>query len=112
MTFLKNIQFTHLIKIDGCLKEFNFRKSNGSLETIFTVDTVDLQGTRIVFNMHAEGKEWKINQKELPLWIIQNEEKLNASINNELAVQEIYFVRPDANTQSQLHKLFSMFGIN
>ncbi len=112
MTFLKNIQFTHLIKIDGCLKEFNFRKSNGSLETIFTVDTIDSKGTRIVFNMHDEGKFWKINQRELPSWIIQNEEQLNASIKKELAIQEIYFVRPGSGTPSQLHRFFSMFGIS
>lgn len=28
MHFVKNLQFTRLYKVDGCLKEFNFRKSN------------------------------------------------------------------------------------
>jgi len=112
MNFLKNIQFTHLIKIDGHLKEFNFRKSNGSLETIFTVDTIDARGKRIVFNMYDECNVWKLKQEELPNWIIENQNHLNESIRKELAVQEIYFVRPADNTVRQLSRFFSLFGLS
>lgn len=112
MTFLKNIQFTHLIKIGDHLKEFNFRKPNGSLETIFTVDTIDKKGTRIVFNMNKTGTQWKIMQKDLPDWITANEMQFNESINKELSTQEIYFVKPETPQHSQLNKLFSLFGIH
>ncbi|MFT3911728.1 MAG: hypothetical protein QM737_20055 [Ferruginibacter sp.] len=111
MTFLKNIQFSHLIKIGANLKEFNFRKSNGSLETIFTVDTIDAKGNRIVFNMHNTGNEWKIIQQELPVWILANEDQLAASIQKELAVQEIYFVKPVEQQPHQLSKLLQLLGI-
>ena len=112
MTFLKNIQFSHLIKIDGHLKEFNFRKSNGSLETIFTVDTLDTKGTRIVFNMQQVAAEWKIVQQDLPHWITENEYQFQQSIMNELAVQEIYFIKPTEQHDTQLGKLFNLFGLH
>lgn len=35
--FNKNIQFTRLIKAEGHLREFNFRKVNGLHEELFTV---------------------------------------------------------------------------
>lgn len=113
MLFLKNIQFTHLIKINGSLKEFNFRKSNGSLKTIFTVDTLDPKDPRagrIVFNMHDTGSEWKIMQTSLPAWIIENESQLNESIYKELAIQDIYFPFSAADNKWQFSKVFSMLG--
>lgn len=112
MTFLKNIQFSHLIKIDAHLKEFNFRKSNGSLETIFTVDTLDARGNRIIFNMYNTGNEWKIKQHELPSWIIENEKQFNESINKELLIQEIYFVKPIEPQSKQLNRFLNLFGIS
>ncbi len=36
--FVKNIQFTKLLKAEGRLREFNFRKLGGQQEGIFTVD--------------------------------------------------------------------------
>ncbi|MEO8770312.1 MAG: hypothetical protein ABI402_09520 [Ferruginibacter sp.] len=112
MTFLKNIQFSHLIKIDAHLKEFNFRKSNGSLETIFTVDTLDAKNNRIIFNMYDTGSEWKIKQRELPSWIMDNEMQLNESIRRELAVQDIYFVKPAEHQPKHSNRFFSLFGIS
>ena len=40
--FTKNIQFTRLVKADGRLREFNFRKYRGEEgELLFSVDVVD-----------------------------------------------------------------------
>ncbi|MEO6668271.1 MAG: hypothetical protein ABIN36_02275 [Ferruginibacter sp.] len=112
MTFLKNIQFSHLIKIDTHLKEFNFRKSNGNLETIFTVDTLDARNDRIIFNMYNTGTDWKIKQSGLPSWIMENEMQLNKSIQQELAIQEVYFVKPTAASPKQFSRFFNLFGIS
>ena len=60
--FTKNIQFTRLLKADGRLKEFNFRKINGIKEGMFTVDVSDDRGNRIIFRMQKEDNGWKIMQ--------------------------------------------------
>ena len=58
--FNRNIQFTKLIKAEGRLREFNFRKVNGLLEELFTVDVSDDRGNRIMFKMQKQGNEWLI----------------------------------------------------
>lgn len=81
---IRNIQFTKLIKADGKLKEFNFRKPNGSPEALFTVDVIDGRGNRLIFNMKYVNKEWKIIGAELPSWITENESVFNKIIETEL----------------------------
>ena len=66
LKFVKNIQFTRLIKADGRLKEFNFRKPNGREEGLFTVDVIDDRGNRIIFNMAKEENAWRIVSENLP----------------------------------------------
>ena len=73
LKFVKNIQFTRLIKVDGQLKEFNFRKPNGRQEGYFTVDVIDATGKRIIFNMEMADQRWKIITANLPGWIIESE---------------------------------------
>ena len=73
LKYVKNIQFTRLIKCDGKLKEFNFRKPNGKQEGLFTVDVIDAKGSRIIFNMDMLENTWKITNNELPQWILDNE---------------------------------------
>lgn len=82
MYTVKNIQFTKLYKVDGYLKEFNFRKSNATPQGRFSVDTVDARGNRIMFFMDKEdAADWKINQREeLPAWIIEQEPNLREAI--------------------------------
>ncbi len=83
LKFIKNIQFTKLIKIDGRLKEFNFRKPNGKEEGLFTVDVIDERGTRIIFNMEKTDSTWKIINAQLPDWIIKSETAFHEIIDEE-----------------------------
>jgi hypothetical protein len=75
-----------LVKADGRLREFNFRKSNGLQEGLFTVDVSDDRGNRLVFKMEKEGSEgiWKILKQQLPTWIWENEAVFHALIEEEL----------------------------
>ena len=83
--FTKNIQFTRLVKAEGRLREFNFRKFKGdNSEMLFSVDVVDDRGNRIIFRMRKEGDRWKILPGQLPAWILNNENNLNALIEEEL----------------------------
>jgi len=82
--FTRNIQFTRLLKAEGRLREFNFRKQNGLQEGLFTVDVVDDRGNRILFRMQKDETGWKIVQQSLPEWIWKNESNLNDLIEEEL----------------------------
>ncbi len=85
--FNKNIQFSKLIKADGRLREFNFRRVNGLLEELFTIDVSDDRGNRIMFKMRKEGNEWLISsEKALPEWIISNSLHFSESIEEELRI--------------------------
>jgi hypothetical protein len=82
--FNKNIQFSKLVKADGRLREFNFRKINGLAESMFTVDVSDDRGYRIMFRMKKEGPDWKIMESKLPHWIQANEPVFHDLIEEEL----------------------------
>ena len=85
MLFVKNIQFSRLVKADGSLREFNFRKHSDSQGGIlFSVDVCDLRNNRIVFKMQHKETAWKIVQTPLPEWVIKNEHVLNDLIEEEL----------------------------
>ncbi|TMI96192.1 MAG: hypothetical protein E6H06_04545 [Bacteroidetes bacterium] len=79
----KNIQFSKLVKTEGRLREFNFRKSNPDA-VLFFVDVTDDRSNRIFFQMKKENESWKIEPQLLPDWIIKNEEKLHEVIEEEL----------------------------
>jgi len=84
LDFVKNIQFTKLIKVDGRLKEFNFRKPNSRHEGSFTVDVMDDNGNRIIFRMELSDNNWKIaSQQLLPEWVVKSEHAFNAMIDEE-----------------------------
>ncbi|MBS1597641.1 MAG: hypothetical protein JST75_05415 [Bacteroidetes bacterium] len=82
--FNKNIQFTKLVKADGRLREFNFRKTNGIQGELFTVDVSDDRGNRIMFRMQKADGSWKIMEQQLPAWIIENEANFHELIEEEL----------------------------
>ena len=80
---IKNIQFTKLIKVNGKLKEFNFRKPNGRQEGLFTVDVIDERGSRIIFSMQKTDSNWKITDLQLPDWVINTEPAFQEIIEEE-----------------------------
>jgi hypothetical protein len=82
--FIKNIQFTKVLKAEGRMREFNFRKPNGREQALCTVDVSDDRGHRIVFNMEKENNDWKIIPQPLPAWVSQLENKLSELIEEEL----------------------------
>jgi len=83
LEFIKNIQFSRLIKINGRLKEFNFRKPN-SKESPFTVDVIDERANRIIFQMQKSEDAWRIVPQPLPVWVLQNESAFSEVIDEEL----------------------------
>lgn len=83
LKFVKNIQFTRLIKVDGKLKEFNFRKPNGREDGLFTVDVIDSRGNRIIFNMEKTNNDWKIVSNNIPEWLFETENAFNEIIEEE-----------------------------
>ena len=87
--FNRNIQFSKLIKADGRLREFNFRKVNGLVEELFTVDVSDDRGNRIMFRMRKEGNDWLIlTDKPIPDWIWNNNISFKEAIEEELKTTE------------------------
>lgn len=83
--FIKNVQFTRLLKAEGRLREFNFRKPNAREEAPCTVDVCDDRGHRIIFRMEKENNAWKIMPQPLPVWILQLESTLDKLIEDELS---------------------------
>ena len=86
LKFVKNIQFTKLIKVNGRLKEFNFRKPNGKQEGLFTIDVIDENAKRIIFSMEKSDTAWKITNTLLPAWVIENETVFNEIIEEEFKI--------------------------
>ena len=81
--FTPNIHFTKLVKAAGKLREFNFRKLKNVEPPLFSIDVADDRGNRITFKMQQEGSAWRLQEAELPQWITQVEEELNAKIAEE-----------------------------
>jgi hypothetical protein len=73
-----------LIKTEGRLREFNFRKSNPNGDVLFFVDVTDDRSNRIIFQMQKENELWKILPQLLPDWVLKNEEKFHELIEEEL----------------------------
>ena len=83
--FIRNIQFTRLIKINGRLREFNFRKLNGAQEGFFSVDVSDDRGNRLMFTMQRQqGRYTLIPSTQTPDWITEQEAELAEQIETEL----------------------------
>ena len=79
----KNVQFSRLVKTEGRLREFNFRKSNNGTP-LFFVDVTDDRSNRILFQMQKDNENWKIQAQLLPDWILKNEDVLHGFIEDEL----------------------------
>lgn len=84
LQFYKNIQFTKLIKVDGRLREFNFRKHGDVLQKhVCSINVADDRGNRIIFEMQKQDTGWKIKQQQLPVWILDNENNFQQLIEEE-----------------------------
>ena len=83
--FNKNIQFTKLVKADGRLREFNFRKTNGMQGELFTVDVSDdPAATALCLGCKKPMVRWKIMDQQLPAWTIENEPGFHELIEEEM----------------------------
>jgi hypothetical protein len=81
---IKNIHFTKLLKCNGRLREFNFRKIPGPTE-LFHIDVSDDRGNRLMFKIQKEDSgNWRIIHQDLPQWIYESEPKLQEQIEEEL----------------------------
>jgi len=74
-----NITFSLLIKINGRLREFNFRKRT---DLNYDTDTTDERGNRFVFRVIKENGAWKIKGQELPKWLMESDLILHEALEN------------------------------
>ena len=65
----KNIQFTKLLKAGGRLREFNFRKSQGLKDAMFTIDVASETGERQYIIFRLVNEQWILENKKLVLWV-------------------------------------------
>ena len=76
-----NIAFTLLIKVNGRLKEFNFRKRS---EVNYDANTNDELSSRYFFGMQKIEGVWKITGKDLPAWLLDNEALISESLEKKI----------------------------
>ncbi len=69
MTQPKNIQFTRLIKAGGRLREFNFRKSQGLNNALFSIDVVSDNSDRHYLLFSQVNGTWILETKKMIPWI-------------------------------------------
>ena len=85
---IKNIQFTRNLKVNGLVREFNFRKISGPPDELFHVDVVDDRGNRIMFRMQKTGdSHWHFLHPNMPGWIMEAETGLDKIIEDELQAE-------------------------
>jgi hypothetical protein len=84
--FTKVVHFTKLIKAGGRLREFNIRKLKHPDKELFSIDTVDDRGNRIIFQSEKTGGNWHIipGEHPLPVWVAEVEAKIGDAIEEEL----------------------------
>ena len=84
--FTKVVHFTKLIKAGGRLREFNIRKLKHPDKELFSIDTVDDRGNRIIFQSEKIGGNWHIipGEHTLPVWVGEVESKIGDAIEEEL----------------------------
>lgn len=78
-----NIAFTIVIKINGRLKEFNFRKRSDNL---YDANTNDEYSIRYYFQMQKDDKTgWQISGHSLPAWIPNSQHIISEALDNQIA---------------------------
>jgi hypothetical protein len=81
---IRNIHFTKLLKVNGRVREFNFRKLPGN--DLFHIDVSDDRGNRIITKMQKTDNHWRFIDEALPAWLIESEKKLGEMIDEELSI--------------------------
>jgi hypothetical protein len=82
MSVKRNVQFTKLIKAGGRLREFNFRRSEGLKNPLFTVDVADERGNRLYLLYRRENAGWLIQSSIPELWIEEVLPQIQEYLNN------------------------------
>ncbi|HPG11072.1 MAG TPA: hypothetical protein PLU37_06060 [Chitinophagaceae bacterium] len=82
--FIKAIQFSLLIKTDGRLREYNFRKLKTQGTELFTVNVCTERDNRIFFQVEKADDEWSLIGKDLPKWITENADAIFSATEDEL----------------------------
>ena len=80
MAVLKNVQFSKLIKAEGRLREFNFRKSNGLAGPVYHVDVSDDRGNRYYLTLLPVDEVWTVQEENLPPWVQEAVPQFNPAI--------------------------------
>ncbi len=76
----KNVQFTKLIKAGGRLREFNFRKSEGTAGAIFNVDVPDERDNRYYIVFKQIANEWALEKTNIPSWLMDTLPQIEIAI--------------------------------
>jgi hypothetical protein len=77
-----NIAFTLIIKINGRLKEFNFRKRSDKL---YDANTNDEYSIRYYFQLLKEEKDgWQISGHSLPAWIQNSQHIISEALESQV----------------------------
>ena len=86
MAFIPNIHFSVWIKIEGRLREFNFRKRT---EDVYDTDTADDRGNRWQFKWTRGADGWEIVSLNpgLPTWIVNNKAVIEESFSKQPEVK-------------------------
>lgn len=87
--FIKNIQFTQLIKANGRLREFNFwkhRAPDGG--DVFSVNVIDDRDQRIQFQLQKDNDEWTPIGKSLPDWILERNREMADAVETALRAHQ------------------------
>lgn len=82
--FIRAVQFSLLIKLDGRLREFNFRKFRNTEEDTFSVNVCNERGDRIFFEMKKQENGWEFSPSNLPVWIEENKKTIRQAVDEEL----------------------------
>lgn len=83
MAVVKNKQFSILVKIDGRVREFNFRKRS---ETSYDADVNDDRSGRCQFQWNNSQEGWRVNGNidSLPTWLVNNSSSIREVFLTEL----------------------------
>jgi hypothetical protein len=69
MLHFNHLAFSTLVKAEGRLREFNFRRKQQDGIPVYEVDVSDERGNRHYFSLAQQDQQWSVNPKFLPSWI-------------------------------------------